>query len=82
MVVAKLSVSFAEETRDEVKAAALRAGVPVSTWIEEAARERLRAEAFDEFIAAWQDEHGPLTHDELSSAGKRVTELFGPEPST
>lgn len=68
MGVSKLSISFDAELGDEVRQAAQRAGVPVSTWLADAARAKLRSEAFVDFLAAWEREHGALTEDELREA--------------
>jgi hypothetical protein len=70
--VDKLSVSFASELGEAVRAAAERAGTPVSTWIAEAAATKLRAEALAEFLDGWEAEHGTLTVDELAAAEREL----------
>ena len=63
-----MSVSFAAELGGAVRAAAAEAGVPLSAWLAEAAARRLRAEALAAFLAAWEDQHGELSADELARA--------------
>jgi hypothetical protein len=68
MKVDKISISLEPGLGDEVRAAALKAGMGVSRWLAEAAAARLRAEALAEFLDAWDKEHGPITVKELSRA--------------
>jgi hypothetical protein len=68
MKVDKISISLEAELSDEVRAAALKAGMGVSSWLAEAAAAKLRAEALAEFLDTWEKEHGPLTVKELSRA--------------
>jgi hypothetical protein len=37
----------------------------VSSWMSEAAAEKLRQQAWDEYMAAYQAEHGEFTDEEL-----------------
>ncbi len=66
--VDKISISLEAELSDEVRAAALKAGMGVSSWLAEAAAAKLRAEALAEFLDTWEKAHGPLTVKELSRA--------------
>ena len=68
MKVDKISISLEAELGDEVRAAALKAGIGVSTWLAEAAAAKLRAQALAEFLDAWEKEHGPLSVKELGRA--------------
>jgi hypothetical protein len=70
--VDKLSVSFAAELGEAVRAAAERAGTPVSTWLAEAAASKLRAEALAEFLDGWEGDHGALTAEELGAAEREL----------
>jgi hypothetical protein len=72
MQVDKLSVSFAAELGEAVRAAAERAGTPVSAWLAEAASAKLRAEALAEFLDGWESEHGALTAEELAVAEREL----------
>jgi hypothetical protein len=66
--VDKLSVSFAPDLGDAVRAAAAQAGKPLSAWLAEAAASKLRAEALGDFLAQWESEHGVLTVEEIARA--------------
>lgn len=68
MKVEKLSISMDPRLGDEIRAAAGKAEVPLSTWLAEAAAARLRQEALRELLADWQAEHGPITAAELARA--------------
>ena len=72
MKVDKMSVSFEPQLGDQIRASAERSGRGLSGWLAEAAAEKLRHEAFDEFIAAWESEHGAITAEELADARERL----------
>lgn len=72
MKVDKLSISFAPDLGDEVRAAAKRRGASLSGWLAEAAAARLRSEALAEFLDGWEAEHGELTADELARAAAEL----------
>ena len=72
MKVDKLSISFEPDLGDAVRSAAAQAGKPVSTWLAEAAASKLRAEALADFLDRWEDEHGPLTAQELALAEREL----------
>ena len=76
--VDKMSVSFEAELGDAIRSAAKRSGRGLSRWLAEAAAEKLRREAFDEFIADWQAEHGLIGPEELAAASLRL----GPTSTT
>jgi hypothetical protein len=64
--VDKLSVSFAPDLGDAVRAAAKRSGRGLSGWLAEAAAARLRSEALAAFLEEWEAEHGKLTEEEVA----------------
>jgi hypothetical protein len=68
MKVEKISISLEPALSDEVRAAAMKAGIGVSTWLAQAAAAKLRAEALTDFLDVWQKENGPITPQELSRA--------------
>jgi len=70
--VDKLSISFDPELGDAVRSAAAQAGKPVSSWLAEAASNKLRAQALAEFLARWQAEHGVLTAEEIARAEREL----------
>ncbi len=68
MKVDKISISFEAGLGDQVRDAARKAGTGLSAWLAAAAAARLRAEALEEFLGAWEKKHGALTAGELSQA--------------
>jgi hypothetical protein len=64
----KISISFDAGLGDQVRDAARKAGTGLSSWLAGAAAAKLRAEALEEFIGAWEKKHGTLTAAELSQA--------------
>jgi hypothetical protein len=68
MGVDKVSISMEPALGEAVRTAARRSGQPISGWLADAARDRLRAEAFDAFLDDWQERHGALTASELAAA--------------
>lgn len=67
-----MSISFAPELGEAIREAAKRSGVPLSTWLADAAARKLRAEALDSFLADWQTEHGTFTEEEIAQAGREL----------
>jgi hypothetical protein len=70
--VDKISISFEAGLGDQVRDAARKAGTGLSSWLAGAAAARLRAEALEEFLDAWERGRGPLTAAELSSAEREL----------
>ena len=68
MRVDKISISVDAGLGDAVREAARRGDMGLSAWLGEAARAKLRAEALGTFLDAWEQEHGPLTVEELRRA--------------
>ena len=66
--VDKMSISMDPELSAQVRAAADRAGQPLSAWIADAVAARLRADALAELLSDYQKEHGAFTAAELSRA--------------
>ena len=67
-----MSISFDAGLGDEVRDAARKAGTGLSAWLAGAAAARLRAEALEEFLDAWEKKHGTLTAAELSRAEREL----------
>jgi hypothetical protein len=72
MKVDTMSISFAAGLGDEVRDAARKAGTGLSTWLAGATAARLRAEALEEFLDAWEKKHGTLSAGELSRAEREL----------
>lgn len=68
MGVEKMSVSFELELGEAIRTSAAAAGQSISAWLAESARDRLRLEALQEAVGAWEQEHGRLTQAELARA--------------
>lgn len=80
----ELSVTFAPELTDAVRAAAEQAGLSLSEWMAQAAEAKLnadrnaaileeaererRAEGLGKFLDEWQAEHGSFTEEEMARA--------------
>lgn len=70
MGVEKMSVSFDLELGEAIRASASDAHQSVSSWLAEAARDRLRLEALGQAVASWEQEFGPLTDAEVAHADR------------
>lgn len=70
--VDKMSISFEPDLGEAIRSSAKRSGRGLSAWLADAAAEKLRREAFDEFLATWEAEHGALTDEELAAARRRL----------
>lgn len=70
MKVDKMSISLEAHLGDEVRSAAKKAGMGVSTWLAQAARAKLRSEALRDYLASRERRHGRITVEELSRAQK------------
>jgi len=70
--VEKMSVSFDLELGDAIRTSATTANQSVSAWLAEAARDRLRLEALEEAVTAWEEQHGALTEAEITKAAKAL----------
>ena len=68
MGVEKMSVSFELELGEAIRTSATAAGQSVSAWLADAARNRLRLEALEDAVGAWEQEHGRLTETEVARA--------------
>ncbi len=75
MAVDKMSVSFDADLARGIRESAGKAGMAVSTWLAEAAAERLRQEALGAAVETWQSRFGSLEADELV----RASSLLGPQ---
>ena len=69
MTVARLAISLDADLARAVRRAAR--GTATSTWLAEAARQRLRSEGLGRAIDAWERAHGALSDDEVRAAGRK-----------
>jgi hypothetical protein len=70
--VDRFSVTMPPELGEGVRQAAARQGISVSTWLSEAAADRLRNELLGEALDAWESEDGSFTEAELDAAASRL----------
>jgi hypothetical protein len=64
MAAEKFSISMDAELAKLVRSAAAEAGVSVSTWLTEAAKERARQHALSEAIDEFEARHGAMSMEE------------------
>jgi hypothetical protein len=67
MAARKISISMEEDLVDEVQHAAEDAGMTVSAWLAEQARERIRMLGLAKLVDEWQQEHGYFTREEIDA---------------
>ena len=70
--VDRFSVTMPPELGEGVRQAAARQGTSVSTWLSEAAADRLRNELLGAALDAWESEDGSFTEAELDAAASRL----------
>lgn len=71
--VDRLSVTMAPEIGTAVREAASRAGTSVSTWLTEAAAQRLRNDLLGVALDRWEAEDGPFSEQELNAAAAALS---------
>lgn len=66
--VDRFSVTMAPEIGAAVRDAAARRGASVSSWLTDAATQRLRNELLGEALDRWEKEDGAFSDEELNKA--------------
>ena len=69
MTVARLAISFDPQLAREVRSAA--GDEPVSTWLADAARRKLRSGRLLDVVSDWEQLHGELTGAELRAVARK-----------
>lgn len=69
-----MSVSFDLDLGPQIRTAAAQQAQSVSSWLAEAARDRLRNEALDDALTAWENRHGALSEAEVVEAERLLDE--------
>jgi hypothetical protein len=69
MTVSRFAISFDAELASAVRRAT--GSAPVSAWLADAARRKLRAEGLLEAVREWEDEHGELLDPEVKAARRK-----------
>jgi len=80
--VDRLSVTMAPEIGTAVREAAAREGTSVSTWLTEAAAQRLRNDLLGFALDQWEAEDGPFSDKELNTAAAVLSSLSLKGPSS
>jgi hypothetical protein len=75
-VVTKRSVSLADEVARAVETAAREDGVSFSAWLSSAAERQLRVRQGLRGVAAWEDEAGALTAEEIAAGEALLARLL------
>ena len=82
MVAKKFSASMDDRLLDEVGRAAESAGVTLSAWLAQAARDRLGIMGLRQLVTDWEAEHGAFSLAERAAAKRRVDAATTVAPST
>jgi hypothetical protein len=69
----KYSASMDAQLLEQVRADAKADGVSLSSWLAEAAAERLRLHSLWTLIDQWEAEHGSITADEMHAFQEKVS---------
>lgn len=69
MTVQRFAISLDAELARQVRKTA--AGEPISAWLADAARSKLRAAGLLEAVQGWEAVHGEITLEELRAAERR-----------
>jgi hypothetical protein len=70
--VDRFSITMPPELGEGVRQAAARQGTSVSTWLTEAAADRLRNELLGAALDQWEAEDGTFSQAELDAAASRL----------
>jgi len=74
MAAEKYSASMDDSLLSEARKAAEAQGMTLSSWLAEAAADRLRLTALRALVEEWEAEHGAITTAEIDALDKRVAE--------
>ena len=69
-VMERLSISIPEELAHRIRQAARSQGGGLSAWLARAAEHQLLLDRAEVAIAAWEEEHGPITDAEIAKADR------------
>jgi hypothetical protein len=70
--VRKVTISLDPDLYAAAKADAERKGMSVSSWMSDAAAEKLRQQAWDEYMASYEAEHGEITQADVEQAHRET----------
>ena len=77
----KRSISLPPDVAQAIDRAATEAGVTFSSWLSDTAVHRLRLEAGRRGVAEGEQEHGPLTAEEIADGLARARAALGRVPT-
>ncbi len=77
--VDRFSVTMPPELGNAVREAAAREGASVSTWLSEAAADKIRNELLGAALDAWEAENGPFSDEELNAAAAALGAASRPD---
>lgn len=66
MARVKKSISLGSDLAAQIESAAAEEGTSVSAWLAESAARRLRLEAARRALSAYEDEHGPISDEDVA----------------
>jgi cytosine/adenosine deaminase-related metal-dependent hydrolase len=72
MASKKITISLPEDLVEEITKWSKATGVPVSTWIAEAAKDKARIEDGLAAMREWEELYGPFTPEELAAADEKL----------
>lgn len=80
MTVTRWAISLDQLLAREIKRSA--AGEPISAWLADAARSKLRREAWADLIADYEAEHGEISDEEMTAVRAEHRRLRRMKPPT
>jgi hypothetical protein len=72
MSAVKFSASMDETLLEQARQAADQQGTSLSSWLADAAADRLRIDALRGLVDEWETDHGQLTAEELAAADRAL----------
>jgi hypothetical protein len=76
MPVTRWAISLEKSLAREIKRSAARE--PISAWLADAARRKLRTQGLRQVVTAWETEHGAFTDAELQAAHQELDAQLRP----
>lgn len=75
MAVRKISISIDEDTYDLAKTCADEAGLSLSAWLVDAARDRAKLLGWERLFREYEEEFGAFTEEELAEADAWIDDI-------
>lgn len=74
MVAEKYSASMDDALIADVRADAQATGATLSSWLADAAADKLRLKALRQIVKDWESEHGAITDAELADLDRKIVD--------